>query len=700
MNRIIALASLVAGCSIFFATAVAWATPIDRHAVVARHAVVITTPNSRYPLQVGNGGFAFGADVTGLQTFYGNTMSDWGWHSFPLPPGEHIDDLKFTPYNVYGRTVRYATHMPPGQKELYMWLRENPHKMDLAKVSLVIDKPNGKPLTLKDLSHITQRLDLWYGNVTCNYIVEGQKVTVQTCCAPDSDTVAVRLQSPLIRMGKLHVEFAFPYGSPNPSGADWTKPNAYRTIKTIENANTVDFLEKLDADSYAVRLAWGGKATLAHPNQPHTFLLNPAPASDTLEFTCHFSSKPDKLVLPNYDQISAASIEHWHQFWMTGGAIDLSASKDPRWKELERRIVLSEYLMAVQEAGSLPPQETGLVHNSWYGKFHLEMDWWHGVHFALWGRWPLFARSLGWYHKILPAALELAKSQGYKGTRWPKMVGPEGRDSPSDTGPLLIWQQPHLMYYANLDYRLHPSREVLEKWKDIVFDTADFLASYAVLDKKTGYYNLGPPLKTVPENTNPLLTINPTFELSYWRFGLRIAQEWREKLGMPRNPQWDQVLNHLAPLPQQDGVYLMQQGMTDTYTKYNWEHPSLIGMKGMLPGDGVDPTVMKATVQKVFKDWNWNHQCWGWDFPMMAMGAARNGFPKMAVDALLYPANQNYYSINGFEKGGPYFPANGGLLTAVAMMAAGWDGCPNRNAPGFPDDGSWVVKWEGLKKMP
>ena len=41
-----------------------------------------------------------------------------------------------------------------------------------------------------------------------------------------------------------------------------------------------------------------------------------------------------------------------------------------------------------------------------------------------------------------------------------------------------------------------------------------------------------------------------------------------------------------------------------------------------------------------------------------------------------------------------------GLLTAVAMMAAGWDGCPNTPAPGFPADGSWVVKWEGLKKMP
>ncbi|MCW3099941.1 MAG: hypothetical protein JWL77_5559 [Chthonomonadaceae bacterium] len=47
-----------------------------------------------------------------------------------------------------------------------------------------------------------------------------------------------------------------------------------------------------------------------------------------------------------------------------------------------------------------------------------------------------------------------------------------------------------------------------------------------------------------------------------------------------------------------------------------------------------------------------------------------------------------------------YLPGNGGLLYAVAMMAAGWDGAPKRHAPGFPDDGSWTVQWEGLQQTP
>jgi hypothetical protein len=67
--------------------------------------------------------------------------------------------------------------------------------------------------------------------------------------------------------------------------------------------------------------------------------------------------------------------------WQSGGAVDLSGSSNPRAVELERRIVLSQYLTAINGAGRTPPQETGLVCNSWHGKFHLEMHWWHAAHF-------------------------------------------------------------------------------------------------------------------------------------------------------------------------------------------------------------------------------------------------------------------------------------------------------------------------------
>ena len=46
-----------------------------------------------------------------------------------------------------------------------------------------------------------------------------------------------------------------------------------------------------------------------------------------------------------------------------------------------------------------------------------------------------------------------------------------------------------------------------------------------------------------------------------------------------------------------------------------------------------------------------------------------------------------------------YLPANGAFLSAVALMAAGWDGCEDR-FPGFPDDGTWTLRAEGLHPLP
>lgn len=384
---------------------------------------------------------------------------------------------------------------------------------------------------------------------------------------------------------------------------------------------------------------------------------------------------------------------------MSGAAVDLSASTDPRWKELERRLVLSQYVMKVNEAGSWPPQESGLVNNGWYGRFHFEMIWWHGAHFALWDRWPLFDRSLHVYPDFLPTSRVRAEKQGYKGARWPKCTADLDRDWPHPIHATLIWQQPHPIFFAELDYRLHPTQVTLDKWRDVVFETAAFMADFAHYDAATDRYVLGPPVYVVSENTDPRTTINPTFELSYWQFGLRTAQVWKERMNMPRDEKWDDVLNKLSPLPVEDGVYVTYEGVEDMWTRYNWEHPALIGAFGMLPGDGVDVPTMGRTLERVHREWKL-HETWGWDFPMLAMSAARLGQPEQAVNYLLeYPAF--LFDEHGLVGGGrapfPYFPGNGGLLYAVAMMAAGWDGGPDTDTPGFPDDGSWVVKWEGLK---
>ncbi|MHC4647759.1 MAG: glycoside hydrolase family 65, partial [Planctomycetota bacterium] len=586
------------------------------------------------------------------------------------------------------------------------WLRANPHRLHLGRIGFQLKKKDGSQVNLEDLTNITQTLDLWTGTLKSSYQVEGQPVNVITCCHPNRDIVAVRVESPLLKQGRLAVTFHFPYGTEDwgPSMADWNNPQRHKTIVVHSETNRVELQRQLDVDRHYVYVAFSGKGRLSEI-APHQYILVPG-GDSVFEFLCEFAPEPVTDPLPSLSQAQSACRQHWRLFWSHGGAIDFSESEDPRAHELERRIVLSQYLTAIQCAGSLPPQESGLTHNSWYGKFHLEMHWWHAVHFALWNRIHLLQKSLSWYQSILPMAQATASMQGYDGARWPKMIGPDGREGPSHIGVFLIWQQPHPIYYAELCYRNHPARETLEKYRDIVFQTADFMASYAVWEKKNKRYVLGPPLIAAQECYEPEKTWNPTFELAYWAFGLDTARQWRRRLGLPPNRKWDHVREHLSPLPVTDGLYVTTEATPDTFTNpaLRRDHPSHVAALGLLPPtDLTEPQTMCRTLRRVFQDWDWQ-TTWGWDYPMLAMTAARLGEPRLAIEALLMDTPKNRYLPNGhcYQRTNlpVYLPANGGLLTAAAMMAAGWDGATDKNAPGFPKDGNWTVRSEGLTPMP
>jgi hypothetical protein len=42
-------------------------------------------------------------------------------------------------------------------------------------------------------------------------------------------------------------------------------------------------------------------------------------------------------------------------------------------------------LLKAQETGSVPPQESALLYNSWTGKHHNEMRYWHQTWLPIWG---------------------------------------------------------------------------------------------------------------------------------------------------------------------------------------------------------------------------------------------------------------------------------------------------------------------------
>ena len=194
-------------------------------------------------------------------------------------------------------------------------------------------------------------------------------------------------------------------------------------------------------------------------------------------------------------------------------------------------------------------------------------------------------------------------------------------------------------------------------------------------------------------------------KLAYWRWGLETAQTWRTRMGLAREQSWDGVLKGLAPLPVSEGKYLFAGTAPDSYANPRWrrDHPAVTAALGMLPGPGVDRDTMRRTFDWIWENWNWP-DTWGWDYPMLAMTAARIGEPDRAIDALLLDTPKNVYRANGHNHQRPgltiYLPGVGALLYAVALMAAGWDGAPDRPAPGFPNDGRWVVRWENLRRAP
>lgn len=673
---------------------------IDRKAVVERHNITTHATLPQSPAQVGNGQFAIGLDITGLQTFTSfNTMSDWGWHSFPLPEGMSPDDYRTMPMETHGRPVPYQLFNPE-QPQLSDWLAGNPHRANLGRIGFVLLKDDGTPAEEQDLEDAVQHIELWTGIVKSVFTLQGHRVEVTTACHPDCDAVGVEVKSDLMKSGRLAVFFDFPYPLAHQFQnylGGYDEPEKHTSTLAVSQRKA--FIHRqMDDLTYDVDIRWRGKATFVRETErSHRMTLTPR--TKRFSFACTFipeGKHPNRL---SAQQIQRASRKGWKTFWQSGAAIDLSASEDERWKELERRVVLSQYVMRMNEAGLLPPQESGLVNNGWFGRYHLEMTWWHGMHYLLWNRPELVDGWLSTYQRYLATSIERASKQGYKGARWSKCTGAGiDRDWPHPIHSTLIWQQPHPICFAEAEYQLHPTAETLERWKDVVIQTADFMADYAYYDAATDRYVLGPPLYIMSENTPMHTTVNPTFELGYWRYGLRTAQTWRQRLGLEPDAKWQEVLDKLAPLPVEEGVYVTYEGIPDMWTRYNFEHPGLTGVYGMLPGDGVDVPTFRRTFLKVMDEWRMD-QVWGWDFPMMAMAAARLGYPDKAVSLLTDYYKQFDFDVHGLCTGGPfpYFPSNGALLAAVAMMCSGWDDSPaDISTPGFP--ASWHVRAEGFPK--
>ena len=351
----------------------------------------------------------------------------------------------------------------------------------------------------------------------------------------------------------------------------------------------------------------------------------------------------------------------------------------------------------------------------------------------LWNRHKAVEPMLKWYEEVALAPSEkIAERQGFKGARWMKMTDPWAGEAPSNTGSFLIWQQPHYIYMAEEMYRNNPSKETLQQYGKGVEETALWMADYAqhCAPKKGDIKLFGQ--TAMQESMSKDFSYWHPFEQAYWVYGLGVAQQWRTRQGLAPNTHWEELISRMAPLAEKAGIYTAgeplkafdKEAKTSTFNPYvaaemsgskqiskddfelksRSDHPAVLGACGLLPSTPLyDQDKMTTTLNWVMDNWEWE-STWGWDYGMIAMCAARLGMGERAIEALLIGKGKNTYLPNGhnFQESKRlrlYLPGNGALLTAVAMMCAGWDGCEDINNPGFPQDGNWKVRWEGLNRM-
>ena len=680
--------------------------PIDRRALVGRHDPRLTSADDAV-LSVGNGSFAVGVDRTGTQTFAGpgseetriGVLAEWGWHTMPTTPPETWESL-LRPYaSARGRAL--YMDLPGGTEDPGpgpAWFRENPHKASLLRFALV-DTGTGRSPSAEEITGAVQHLELWSGTIRSCFRYRGQDCEVVTVADPEHAAIAVRVNAP-----GLELQLDFPYGSTDwDRTARWDRPEAHSTHCEGEVIR-----RRMDDLAYDVHL----HGAHAEPTGAHTARLRSSGILDVvLELVPHEvpalslpSDSPsgaapaaDAGTVLSGDLVRERSARFWAEHWQSTGALDLSRTDDPRAHELERRAVLSRYLQRVHAAGVLPPAETGLLANSWRGKFHLEMHWWHAAHFALWGDAPSLRRGLAFYAAALPVARETARRQGCRGARWPKQIGPDLREAPSDIGPFLLWQQPHPIHLAELLRRADPTADDDPGLVEVV--EASALCLVDLLQPDGAHLGLGSPLVGAQERhvEDRHLLRDPSFELAYVAWALRIADDWRSRRGARDAGELTAIAQRIhAPLTNQGTLRTFRAGPAMDRS----DHPSHLLAFGMVPPTGTIPAEAAAeALEDALRDWDWD-STWGWDYPALAMTAARLERPETAVDALLLDSVKNRCDSAGHFPQRPglpaYLPANGGTLIALALMSAGWDGGPR--APGLP--ASWDARWEGILPLP
>lgn len=573
--------------------------------------------DSKNPVTIGNGDFAITLDQTGTQSLYEtykdiplSTMSNKNWF--------YKDKKDIKPSYVDGKAyMLFNLDNDPN----YQTNRQYPFKYSFMQILLY---DNDKLIDINNIKDVKQELDLYKGIVTSSFNYKEKINKTISFIYQDHDEFNFKLQS-----DNLNLALKFNYPS-------YTK-NGYR----------LDILPNVLVKEDRITLLYDDKNSLS-------FKLKSSSNYQIVENTLIFDDNNVSFSLA-LDEIKEGKL--LDEFWKCDNGIIIDN------EELVKKMVLSKYLLHVNSTGIYPPQESGLTYNCWNSKFHLEM---HLIH-SLWNIYNNhvgdLVKSFDYYLSIMPSSLKRASLNGYKGLRFPKMTGPDGEDSPSNIGPLLIWQAPHILFMLQEIYYLYNKENIIKKYEPLISGTIDFMISFLTL--KDSKYQMLDPLLEACESIPLDRCQNPSFELEYWRYTLERQPKIDTVLYGHQRYDYLDITSKIITPKEDDGIYLKTYGVIDKYDLYK-DHPTEGFLMSFFKSKIVDKEKMVKTIDYILKNMDLSSY-WGWDFPFLGLSLLNCGEIEKSIEVTQLNTINNQYLYNGYNTSPrddlkAYLPGNGAFL--------------------------------------
>lgn len=573
--------------------------------------------DSKNPVTIGNGDFAITLDQTGTQSLYEtykdiplSTMSNKNWF--------YKDKKNIKPSYVDGKAYMLFNL---DNDQNYQTNRQYPFKYSFMQILLY---DNDKLIDINNIKDVKQELDLYKGIVTSSFNYKEKINKTTSFIYQDHDEFNFKLQS-----DNLNLALKFNYPS-------YTK-NGYR----------LDILPNVLVKEDRITLLYDDKNSLS-------FKLKSSSKYQIVENTLIFDDNNVSFSLA-LDEIKEGKL--LDEFWKCDNGIIIDN------EELVKKMVLSKYLLHVNSTGIYPPQESGLTYNCWNSKFHLEM---HLIH-SLWNIYNNhvgdLVKSFDYYLNIMPSSLKRASLNGYKGLRFPKMTGPDGEDSPSNIGPLLIWQAPHILFMLQEIYYLYNEENIIKKYEPLISGTIDFMISFLTL--KDSKYQMLDPLLEACESIPLDRCQNPSFELEYWRYTLERQPKIDTVLYGHQRYDYMDITSKIITPKEDDGIYLKTYGVIDKYDLYK-DHPTEGFLMSFFKSKIVDKEKMVKTIDYILKNMDLSSY-WGWDFPFLGLSLLNCGEIEKSIEVTQLNTINNQYLYNGYNTSPrddlkAYLPGNGAFL--------------------------------------